>query len=209
VFSFKIRITRKKITVNGQCTYSDLDCLIQDFSLEKILKCLDFLFKVTFVCSSTLVYLFVSSLFVSSCMFSLRIQIFNQINMITKFNSLLNTSSSTNLTRVSNEALNQNQIISNLNEFSRTQENLDYLLDIDQIQKENVKILDNNKNVYNFSAQKCLLNEKLIETRMDLKDFFGFNSNDLKHRYRHVRSNYHLGELKPIQFVNVYHRNFF
>jgi hypothetical protein len=206
VFLFEIRITRKKITVNGQCTYSDLDCLIQDFSLEKILKCLDLLYKVTFVCSSTLVYLFVSSLFVSSCMFSLRVQIFNQINMITKFNSLLNTSSSTNLTRVSNEALNQNQIISNLNEFLRTQENLDYLLDIDQIQKENVKIL-NKKNVYNFSGQKCLLNEKLV--RMDLKDFFGFNSNDLKHRYRHVRSNYHLGELKPIQFVNVYHKSFF
>ena len=129
--------------------------------------------------------------------------------MIAKFNSLLNTSSSTNLTRVSNEALNQNQIISNLNELSRTQENLDYLLDIDQIQKENVKILDKSKKAYNFSAQKCLLNEKLIETRVDLKDFFGFNSNDLKHRYRHVRSNHHLGELKPIQFVNVYHRNFF
>ena len=208
---FKIRITRKKIKTNGQCTYSDLDCLFDshDFSMDKLLKCLDYLYKITFVCSSTLVYLFMSSLFVSSCVFSLRIQIFNQINMMAKFGGLLNTSTNQNLNTTclkTNEALVKNQVVLSLNEFSSSQKNLDYLLAADQLQNTNDNVL--NQNFFNLSAQKCFLNEKFNEFRSNLNGLYDLNRYGLKHR-PHIKYDNHLSEFKTIKFINIYHQNFF
>jgi hypothetical protein len=200
------KITRKKIKTTGQCTYSDLDCLFNttDISLAKLLKCIDFIYKITFVCSSTLVYVLMSSLFVSSCVFSLRNQILNQINMMSKFNSLSGHDDALNASYVNtNESVSSEQLSLNLNELTNSKDTLNYLI-IDQIQTDSSE----NTSETNFSTQSCFLNGKLNQIRLSVQDFFGFNTYDARHKSRMKTGLLH-DEHRSIQFMNSYHHNMF
>ena len=129
---------------------------------------------------------------------------------MTKFGSLLNMSSNDNLNTTfikTNDAPDQNQKVLSLNEFSNSQENLDYLLTVEQTQNKNENT--QSYNVFNFTAQKCFLNEKLNEFRVNLKELFGFERYGLKHRPPHAKLDYNLGEFKSIHFINVYQQKFF
>jgi hypothetical protein len=126
-----------------------------------------------------------------------------------KFGNLLNTSTTQNLNTScikTNDSLDQNQVVLSLNEFSSSQKSLDYLLAADQLQNTNDNVL--NQNVFNYSAQKCFLNEKLNEFRLNLNGLFDLNRYGLKHR-PHIKYDNHLSEFKSIKFINMYHQNFF
>lgn len=187
------KITRKKVKVNGQCTYSDLDCLFEanGFSLGKWLKCLEFLYKVTLVCSSTLVYVLMSSLFVSSCVFTLKIQLLNQLNLMNKFNDASLIGETSTYIKSNNETQPQVQVSSG--------ETLDYLVALDQ-----KPIHNGNEKVSNLSVHKCLSND---EFRLDLKDGFDMDNN-YKNRPPRFKTNY-LGQFKSIRILNSYQKNLF
>jgi hypothetical protein len=190
------KITRKKIKVNGQCTYSDLDCIFEanNFSLDKWLKCLDLLYKVTLVCSSTLVYVLMSSLFVSSCVFSLRIQLLNQLNLLNKL------SEPSACLKSNNETQSQASFIPN--EFSSSQETLDYLVAMDQTLPVPLQpgIGDEVLNI------TCFLSYDRLNLLKDVFDIDKSYKNRLKPP--RVKTNY-LGQFKSIRILNSYQENLF
>ena len=113
-----------------------------------------------------------------------------------KCNSLVNESVSLNTATY--VKANESGIVLNLNEFSSSQESLDYL---------NVNLIPSraeNEIAKNVSVHKCLLNEKLDELRVNLKDFFGLSKFDLKNRPSSP-----LSVLSPIQSIDSHHQNLF
>lgn len=90
------KATRKKVKFQlGNCTYSDLDALISfssQFSPESILKSVKLLLKIIFVCSSTLLYVTLSTYFVSTCVILIKNQLVNSNNQFNGLTKLSNTS---------------------------------------------------------------------------------------------------------------------
>ncbi|CAF0757578.1 unnamed protein product [Brachionus calyciflorus] len=84
------KATRKKVKLQlGNCTYSDLDALLSfssQFSVLSIYKSFQLLLKIFFVCSSTLLYVTLSTYLVSTSVMLIKNQLVN-----TQFNLLNNT----------------------------------------------------------------------------------------------------------------------
>ena len=160
------------------------------------------------MCSSTLVYLLMSSLFVSSCAFTLRNQILNQISLMGKFNNRVSVhgGDALNTTYVNtNESVSSKQASLHLNQLSNSQDSLDYLI-IDQIQPESSE----NTSETNFNKHNCFLHEKFNEIRLSVQDFFGFDVYETRHRPpRIMRTGLFLEEQRSIQFLNSHHHNIF
>lgn len=89
-----------------QCTYTDLDYLLSNskqFSICTIKSNLNYLMKIILICSSTVLYMAISSFIISSCVFYLKSQLsdFNKIKTSTKVTIDTNTNASMNLNSLS------------------------------------------------------------------------------------------------------------
>jgi len=73
------RITRKKVKFQHyQCTYTDLDYLLSNskqFSINAMKTNLNYVTKIILICSSTIVYMALSSFILSTCVFYLKNQL--------------------------------------------------------------------------------------------------------------------------------------
>lgn len=96
------KTTRKKIQLQfDQCTYTDLDVLLnsKEFSLEMTRKYLDLLTKLIIICSSTIVYVTLSSFFVSAYVYFLKNQLLATTSLLsTQDRHTCQTQIKTNLT---------------------------------------------------------------------------------------------------------------
>jgi hypothetical protein len=89
-----------------QCTYTDLDYLLSNskqFSICTMKSNLNYLMKIILICSSTVLYMAISSFIISSCVFYLKSQLsdFNKIKTLTKVTIDTNTNASMNLNSLS------------------------------------------------------------------------------------------------------------
>lgn len=156
------RITRKKVKYQQyQCTYTDLDCLLSNstqFSVNALKSNLNYLTKIMLICSSTIVYMAISSFVISSCVFYLRTQLtanlINRLTLTTTQLTAAHNSSSGNDTN--------NRMADNTHIHSITNET------------NEMNLIDLNENIYyvemperlaaanktsNFFEKICLMNE--------------------------------------------------
>ena len=146
-----------------------------EFSLEKIRNHLMLLSKILLVCSSTLIYITVSSLFVSSYLVYLKNQLINV--------HLNNLSVGMNLTANNNEIITDLKSTSNNNNnstISLDQENDD----IFSIENDNDEdLLINNQTFFGKQQTLCFnSNSKLSEIGFSLYKLFEINRKSIEYR---------------------------
>jgi hypothetical protein len=135
-----------------------LDVLLgnsNEFSLEAAKKYLDLLTRLFFVCSSTIVYVALSSFFVSACIIYVKNQISNHKTDIQKHLPADLSENTTNLLSPS--------LISDT--FANTADSFEFLLnDIELEQNKSATVIDLNEYECNFSAPNKL---NLIHLRFE------------------------------------------
>lgn len=186
------RITRKKVKYQHyQCTYSDLDYLLSNstqFSVDTLKSNLDFLTKIILICSSTIVYMAVSSFVISSCVFYLK----NQLTL-----NLSKISTELTIDSVNKTITFQN----NLNIINETNEMNMMLLNENNYKEIESKHMISNK-TRNFFDKICLINENFnfIKTNFFRKLWQTSTINNQNLERLHLASH----QMKPITSHHYY-----
>lgn len=149
------RMTKKKVRLQlNQCTYTDLDCLFSfsnDLSVDFLNTYLNYLAQIWFVCSSTLVYLMLSSLFVSNYLLFVRDHLLSSSSSISLSVTLDENASNVcfNQTRSSIELIDRHQLtVSQVPASNGSTTSVDEL----QQQSNNIQQPINNKYYLDFSS---------------------------------------------------------
>ncbi len=179
------KITRKKIKSQyNQCTYSDLDFLLRNsnaFSLNSFVKPhLYLLSQILVVCSSTLIYLTLSSLLVSTYITYLRIQL---TSSILTSPVVLNASLST--------VNNRSDLVLN-NQRKNETDNLDVQSENEAQQKQIFSIIVHSENE-TFSGGSLqpychFINDKLVNFGVQLYKMLDLQNADNKRLVNTIRN---------------------
>lgn len=180
------KTTRKKIQLQfNQCTYTDLDVLLnsKEFSPEIIKKYLDLITKLLIICSSTIVYVTLSSFFVSTYVYFLKNQLLTSTSLV-----------STQMRHTCQEQVKTNVTTETIR---KTQMNQRWSQDMNDLQVE----LDSNSNASQTSTvtdAECM--EFLYKTNKKQNSPISV-LNSLRHRENWlIKPQKHLNKNGPIKF---------